>query len=155
MAAIELERSWEDVQLVPERRDYWSDSCSCSNECSSSEDDDYEPFSDESEDSNQSSSTTTSEAAKEEDDEETIDQLEQQDEVSEEDISGPSDQQATGSASTSGGLQHHSSWEQLSSECVRQQIRALEDPQSQKEFYNKLGAVCSGIVESIKRQRVG
>lgn len=128
---MEFERIWEDVQLVPEREDYWSDSCSCSVECTSS--DDYESYSDDTSDTATEADTESSET-------------EAEVEI------GEGEPQEDGGQSEA--LRNYPSWEHLSSECVRQQIRELEDPRAQKEFYEKLGQMCSGIVKSIKRQRV-
>lgn len=136
--ALELD-AWEGIQTVPDRRDYWSD-CSCSNGCGSS---------DGSYTTSEESNSTSSEADTE------VEAERQEEELGEDDTT--SDQTEDDDASESSGtrVRHRPSWEQLSSECVRQQIRQLEDSQGQQEFFNQLGGVCFEIVESIKRQRVG
>lgn len=139
--ALELEPGnfpWEGIQTVPDRRDYWSD-CSCSNGCGSP-DGSYT-----SEESNSASSEADTEVEAER----------QEQALGEDDTTSDQTEDDDGSESSGTRVRHRPSWEQLSSECVRQQIRELEDSQGQQEFFNQLGEVCSEIVESIKRQRVG
>lgn len=145
-ASVAAKRSWEGVQMVPEKEDYWSDTC-CSFHDNESCSDEYEEESD----TSTGESSTDSEAETDTDEEEedlAIDTDEinaeqsiiQPEMIVEEVIPIPDHPEP--------------SWEQLSSECVRQKVRELEDPQMQKEFYDRLGRVCSGLAESIKRQRV-
>lgn len=132
--------------MVPEKEDYWSDTC-CSFHDNESCSDEYEEESDTS--TGESSTESEAETDEEEEVEETaigteeinLEQSIIQPEVTVEEVIPIPDHPEP-------------SWEQLSSECVRQKVRELEDPQMQKEFYDRLGRVCSGLAESIKRQRV-
>lgn len=135
-ATAAAQSNWEGVQLVPEKDDYWSDSCCSLHGDRSCTDNDYD------EDDEEESDTSTGESTSEADTDENPEDEDSDPEIMPEEVIP---------------IAFHPTptWEQLSSECVRQQIRELDDPRSQKEFYHKLGQVCSGLVETIKRQRVG